>query len=390
MPRSAEPSGRPVAPPPPGWTSSPPGGPSPPSAHADNGGDGGFCADPWLTGLVLLGLAGSSRAADVVASSSRWLTGAVRPEGHWDLMPLDLTWSQFAARALLDAGPPWPDRLAPTTAMFTRSQGRHGSELLRYPPGGWGHVAASWPFSLETAEIAAVLVRTNGAGDPAVTAAVRWLWAQQDRAGSWSLTVRNSRPGGFGPCPYVTAQVVLALLDTGVAPTDARIRRAADWVTARREPDGSVEALWYRGRVPGTSALLEMLGRLGRGTGEPARAAAAHLYGTQNPDGSWGDGAAPGTVEETAWALRALSTAAARHPVPDAGRSTARGAATAYLLDTQRPDGSWPGGPVNDHVRACYRFADPVIATGLALRALAAAREDARATTPAVTHEEYR
>ncbi|WP_050799911.1 prenyltransferase/squalene oxidase repeat-containing protein [Streptomyces himastatinicus] len=143
------------------------------------------------------------------------------------------------------------------------------------------------------------------------------------------------------------------------------------WLIAQQRADGSYEALWYRGRTAGTSVVLETLCRT-VGAGHPAAVrAAAWLLRTQADDGSWGggeDASAPGTVEDTAWALYAL-LAAGHDPGSRPVTSAAR-----HLTDAQRPDGGWAGSPVNEYIRFCYRYADDVIASGLALRALARLR----------------
>jgi squalene-hopene/tetraprenyl-beta-curcumene cyclase len=78
------------------------------------------------------------------------------------------------------------------------------------------------------------------------------------------------------------------------------------------------------------------------------RRAVAWLKARQNPDGGWGeDGAsyaldraaprapAPSTASQTAWALLALMAAGAAED-----EAVERGA--AFLLRSQRPDGTWP------------------------------------------------
>ncbi|MFD5392511.1 prenyltransferase/squalene oxidase repeat-containing protein, partial [Streptomyces sp. NPDC127074] len=236
--------------------------------------------------------------------------------------------------------------------------------------------------ALETAESSAILLKLpGGADDRHVRAGLGWLTATQDAAGSWSLAVRNSKPGGFGPCPQMTAKAVGALLDSGAGADDPRVAKAMRWLLGRQRPDGSFEAMWYRGGTPGTAAALEALSRAGR-TGEHHRAAARArdwLLRTRHPDGSWstgegtqpgegtqsGEGTRPGTVEETAWALRGLRAAGLSPADP------ALAAAARWLVDAQRTDGGWTPGPVNEYVRGCARYADDGIAAGLALRALA-------------------
>ncbi|RNG30435.1 prenyltransferase/squalene oxidase repeat-containing protein, partial [Streptomyces botrytidirepellens] len=345
-------------------------------AYEREGASGAFSTDPWLTGLICVGTTRSGLAPDIVRAAAGWLRAAADADGGWELMPLDVTWSSFAASALLEAGYAQDPRLRATRAMFHGRQQNTPFAALGCPPGYWGFSSAhSWPMALETAEISSVLLRLpGGGGDPHVRRGIDWLTRTQDSAGSWSLAVRNSKPGGFGPCPQMTAKAVRALLDHGAGTGDRRVVKAVRWLVAQQRADGSYEALWYRGRTAGTSVVLETLCRT-VGAAHPAAArAAAWLLRTQADDGSWDGGASAdesgggGTVEDTAWALYALL--AAGH-APGSRPVTA---AARHLTDAQRPDGGWAGSPVNEYIRFCYRYADDVIASGLALRALARLR----------------
>ena len=345
-------------------------------AYEREGASGAFSTDPWLTGLICVGTTRSGLAPDIVRNAAAWLRAAADADGGWELMPLDVTWSSFAASALLEAGYAQDPRLRATRAMFHGRQQNTPFAALGCPPGYWGFSSAhSWPMALETAEISSVLLRLpGGGGDPHVRRGIDWLTRTQDSAGSWSLAVRNSKPGGFGPCPQMTAKAVRALLDHGAGTTDRRVVKAVRWLVAQQRADGSYEALWYRGRTAGTSVVLETLCRT-VGAGHPAAVrAAAWLLRTQADDGSWDGGASAddsgggGTVEDTAWALYAL-LAAGHDPGSRPVTSAAR-----HLTDAQRPDGGWAGSPVNEYIRFCYRYADDVIASGLALRALARLR----------------
>ncbi|WP_413812084.1 prenyltransferase/squalene oxidase repeat-containing protein [Streptomyces sp. OE57] len=345
-------------------------------AYEREGATGGFSTDPWLTGLICLGLARSGQAPDLVSTAARWLRSAAGPDGSWDLMPLDVTWTNFATAALIEAGHADDPQLIGTREMLHRHQQPEPFDALGCPAGYWGFSSPrSWPMALETAESSAILLRLpGGADDRHVRAGLAWLTATQDAAGSWSLAVRNSKPGGFGPCPQMTAKVVGALLDSGAGADDPRVVRAVRWLTGRQRPDGSYEAMWYRGGTPGTAAALEALSRAGR-TEEHHRAAARArdwLLRTRHPDGSWstGERTGPGTtrrgtVEETAWALRGLLAAGLSPTDP------VLAAAARWLVDAQRADGGWTPAPVNEYIRGCARYADDGIAAGLAVRALA-------------------
>ncbi|MFF1417764.1 prenyltransferase/squalene oxidase repeat-containing protein [Streptomyces sp. NPDC058280] len=362
-------------------------------AYEREGGTGAFSTDPWLTSLITTGVSRSGLAPDIARAAARWLAAAERPGGAWDLMPLDITWSSFATAALLEAGYAKDPRLEPTRAMFHERQQDVPFPALGCPAGYWGFSdRRSWPMALETAEVSSALGRLpGGADDDHARRGIAWLTALQDRAGSWSLAVRDSRPGGFGPCPQMTAKAVIALLDSSAGTDDRRVLRALRWLGRRQQDAGWFTSLWYRGRTPGTALVLEALCRAGHGGGEPARRARDWLLRSQHEDGSWSTGGVdpgavappeepvsevPGSVEETAWALHALLAAG------DDPYSAPVVAAAGWLLDAQDAEGGWTGSAVNEYVRYCSRYADDMIATGLALKALARLRSaTATATT---------
>ncbi len=149
-----------------------------------------------------------------------------------------------------------------------------------------------------------------------------WLLAEQEAGGSWF--------GRWGVNHlYGTGAAVPALVEAGVAPSDARIRRAVEWLEAHQNADG--------------------------GWGEDLRS---------YRDRAWiGRGAS--TASQTAWALLALLAAGERE-----SDATRRG--VEWLVDQQQPDGSWdepwftgtgfPGDfSINYHL---YRLTFPVMALG--------------------------
>jgi hypothetical protein len=345
------------------------------------GGVGSFSGDPWLTSLVTIGVSRSGLAPDIPRAAAGWLSGTALPDGGWGLMPLDITWSSFAGAALLESGYTDDPRLLPVRDMFRRRQQDVPFSALACPEGHWGFSTdRSWPMALETAEVSSLLHRMpGGTGALHARRGIDWLTAMQDRSGSWSLAVRDSRPGGFGPCPLITAKCVVALLDCGAGREDTRVLGGLRSLGRCQRSDGALEAMWYRGLTPGSCAALVAFARAGRGGSEPARRARDFLLRSQLPDGSWSTGGhdlggAPdaagtdGTAEETAWALHALliaGEAADSAPVISAAR---------WLLDRQENDGTWSGSAVNEYVRHCYRYADRVLATALAVKALARLR----------------
>jgi squalene-hopene/tetraprenyl-beta-curcumene cyclase len=96
--------------------------------------------------------------------------------------------------------------------------------------------------------------------------------------------------------------------------------------------------------IYGTWCVVSALVALDAGA-DMVRKAAAWMRGVQNPDGGWGEscgsyddptqrGVGPSTPSQTAWAILGLLAAGDTR-----SDSVARG--IAYLLRTQKKDGSW-------------------------------------------------
>ncbi|HEV2639439.1 MAG TPA: prenyltransferase/squalene oxidase repeat-containing protein [Actinocrinis sp.] len=345
---------------------------------------GAFSRDPWPAALVCLGLAHAGMAPEIAAAIVGSLRASVRADGSWDAVSnLDLTRSAFAATGLIAAGYGADPRLVRTRDFFHRTRQQDAFTVLDCPAGGWSFSDEhGWPATLESAEILAALAGfPDRERDEVLRGGVGWLISRQDTRGSWSLWVRDTRLPNDGPCPGITSQGVVALLESGRGADDERVRSAADWLETRQAPDGTFENLWYRDHTSGTAMVLGALAMAGRGSGPVAGAARRWLLATQHPDGSWGTGedsggsdgstgpaASAGSVEETSWALPALLAAG----VP--ADSTPIRRAVDWLLDAQQPDGDWPATRVCAYIRHQMYYPNGAITRGLALRALASYR----------------
>jgi len=338
--------------------------------YEHEGAIGSWSEDAWVTGLVCTGLARAGLGQDMVDAAVGWLRRTMHPDGSWATTPLDAAWSMYAVRGLIEAGYRDDPRLVASRALFVGLQQHQPFLAFGCPPGFWGWTGArGWPAVLETGEILSVLSRLPGGEQAdAVRRGVAWLTDRQDSRGSWGLCVRNTRVANSGPCPMTTAQAVDALLDAGVPADDRRIRRALRWLGRAQLPGGGFESVWYREHTMGTAAVLETFARCGRLGDEPAVRARAWLERARNADGSWGDGhGAPGTVEETGWAVSSLLAAGVEAAEVAPG--------VRWLLDARSARGGWPAQPVHEYVRRVSRYANPGFTHGMALRALGRYRE---------------
>jgi squalene-hopene/tetraprenyl-beta-curcumene cyclase len=208
-------------------------------------------------------------------------------------------------------------------------------------------------------------------------------WAAFDADNTRELTMRLPFCD-FGavidpPSADVTAHVVEMLAAEGLADGPAA-RRGIRWLLDAQEPDGSWFGRWGANHVYGTGAVVPALVAAGTSPGSaPVRRAVRWLESHQNADGGWGEdlrsyrdpswvGRGTSTASQTAWALLALLAAGEDSPAVERG--------VRWLVDTQRPDGTWDepeftgtGFPgdfyINYHL---YRLVFPISALGRYLR----------------------
>ena len=118
------------------------------------------------------------------------------------------------------------------------------------------------------------------------------------------------------------------------------------FIRAEQEADGSWYGRWGVNYIYGTWQVLMGLDSIGADMNQPwIQKGANWLASVQREDGGWGEtcatyadpslkGAGPSTPSQTAWAiLGLLSAGRASDPAVERG--------VAYLLSTQRPDGTW-------------------------------------------------
>jgi squalene-hopene/tetraprenyl-beta-curcumene cyclase len=319
------------------------------------------CQSPvWDTVLVMIGLAdaGLSPVDPALTRAAHWVLGEeIRGPGDWQVRKPGLA------------------------------------------PGGWAFEFDNdnYPDTDDTAEVVLALRRVclpaNDA-KPAIERGLRWLTGMQSKDGGWgAFDADNTRAlvnklpfCDFGavidpPSADVTAHIVEAFAAEGQAGHPA-VRRGVVWLLKAQEQDGSWCGRWGANYIYGTGAVVPALVAAGVGPSRPAiRRAVAWLAAHQNPDGGWGEdlrsyddpslaGQGVSTASQTAWALLALLAAGEHH-------SEAAERGVRWLVQTQRPDGSWDepqytgtGFPgdfyINYHL---YRLAFPLSALGRYLTA---------------------
>jgi squalene-hopene/tetraprenyl-beta-curcumene cyclase len=370
-----------------------------------DGGWGGI-QPPWVYSLLALRLLGYAMDHPSVKAGIEGLEGFLihedTPDGRvrrleacqspvWD--------TGLALIALHDAGVPGDDEavLRATDWLLGEEIRVPGDWSVRRPdlaPGGWAFEFANdgYPDTDDTAEIVLALRRVAHPEPTRLRAAVdrgvAWTVGMQSRDGGWGAfdadntrTLANKLPFcDFGevidpPSADVTAHIVEMLAAEGLS-GGTPAQRGIRWLLEHQEPDGSWFGRWGANYVYGTGAVVPALVFAGTDPmSPPIRRAVTWLAEHQNADGGWGEdlrsyddpswaGRGVSTASQTAWALMALLAAGER------GESVERG--VAFLVDTQRPDGSWDepqftgtGFPgdfyINYHL---YRIVWPISALG--------------------------
>ncbi len=189
--------------------------------------------------------------------------------------------------------------------------------------------------------------------------AIEWIFSMQCKNGGWASFDKDNDRMVFQYVPFadhnamldpptvdITGRVLEMLAVYGYTREDKRVRKAIDFILKEQEPDGSWFGRWGVNYIYGTTCVLRGLEAMGVWNHEPyVQQAAEWLRMFQNPDGGWGEscdsyddsalkGVGPSTPSQTAWAVMGLLAAGDTR-----SESVARG--IAYLLRTQKKDGSW-------------------------------------------------
>jgi len=329
-------------------------------------GSWGGIQPPWVYSLMALHLQGYALEHPVMAAGLAGLDAftVTDDEGRRLEACQSPVWdTALAVTALADAGarPDDPALVAAATWLVGEEISVGGDWSVRRPdlaPGGWAFEFANdwYPDVDDTAEVVLALGRTAAPTGGSVERGVAWTLGMQCADGGWAAfdvdntaTLCRELPFcDFGelidpPSADVTAHMVEMLAARGSG--GPALERGVAWLLEAQEPDGSWFGRWGANHVYGTGAVVPALLAAGLEPTHPAvTAALAWLADHQNDDGGWGEdlrsyrdpalvGRGPSTASQTAWALLALVAAGHDGPVTERG--------VAWLLDTQRPDGTW-------------------------------------------------
>lgn len=278
----------------------------------------------------------------------------------------DTAIAMFALGELGLAGPARFTRAADW--LLSKEIRRKGDWAVKRPgltPGGWAFEFANeyYPDIDDTAMVLLALLHAR-ASDPerqarAERRAIDWLFGMQSSDGGWAAfdvdnnwQLLNKVPFAdhnamLDPtCPDITGRVIESLSRRGfTAPAHPAVRRGVQYLMDNQKSDGSWYGRWGVNYIYGSFLALRGLHYSQAPEARPAmQKGEEFLRATQNPDGGWGESCVsyevhryvqgPSTASQTAWALLGLAATGA-------GRGPAARRGLQFLLDTQRPDGTW-------------------------------------------------
>jgi squalene-hopene/tetraprenyl-beta-curcumene cyclase len=202
----------------------------------------------------------------------------------------------------------------------------------------------------------------------AIVRAAQWVASMQCKTGGWGAFDKDNDQAWLNRIPYgdlkamidpstadVTARVIEMIARCRLSFDAVRFARGIAFLLREQEADGAWWGRWGVNYVYGTSGALAALGPTNPSDRRIDRAVvrgAVWLKSVQNADGGWGEttdsykdpslrGQGPSTASQTGWALIGLIAASERHPTIAGAYAAAIKRGVAYLLRTQRADGSW-------------------------------------------------
>jgi squalene-hopene/tetraprenyl-beta-curcumene cyclase len=276
----------------------------------------------------------------------------------------------YALFALGEAGvPPNDPRMVKCADWVLQKQVRNVGDWKvknrRGQPGGW-YFEFNNEFYPDVDDSAMVCLGLSRVEHPngryqreSVQRAIDWIFSMQCKNGGWGSFDKDNDKMVFQHIPFadhnamldpptvdITGRILEMLATYGYNRNDLRVKKALKFIRAEQEPDGSWFGRWGVNYIYGTMQVLRGLEAMGVDHHEPyVQQGAEWLRMFQNSDGGWGEscgsyddatskGVGPSTPSQTAWAVMGLLAASDTR-----SDSVARG--IAYLLRTQKKDGSW-------------------------------------------------
>lgn len=284
--------------------------------------DGSFCHNPVTTAIAFLALSAGLPGTPAWERCLTHLLESQRSDGTWRFCLCDVWDTTHIHRAYGDH------------PLYTRQVATRAVDFIlasQNPDGGWGF-RTDVESDNDTASCAllALREREDDASLEAVERGIAYLLGLQRDDGLWN-TWQASEDHPVEDCVAHITAAIAAFRGTHTR----AIRPAQRWLEERYQQHGRWTAGWYRNLPYSTLEVAK-----GLRSGHPlAHSAVRALIPLQNADG----GFPPEPGEESQVSPTGLAVAAlAEHY--DVHQPFLR-KAIDYLMNHQRPDGSWPGKP---------------------------------------------
>ena len=276
----------------------------------------------------------------------------------------------YAMFALGEAGLPRTDpRMVKSADWILQKQVRQPGDWTvnnkKGKPGGW-YFEFNNEFYPDVDDTAMVVLGLAQVEHPhgryqleSVERAIDWVLSMQCKDGGFASFDKDNDRMVFQHIPFadhnamldpptvdITGRILEMLAAYGYDKNHPAVKKALKFIRDQQEPDGSWFGRWGVNYIYGTMQVLRGLEAMGTDHHEPyVQQAAEWIRMVQNPDGGWGEtcgsyddpntkGIGPSTPSQTAWAVMGLLAA-------NDTRSDSVAKGVAYLLKTQKKDGTW-------------------------------------------------
>ncbi len=330
------------------------------------------CRSPvWDTAISVIALreAGVSADSPPLRMAIDWLLSKeVRSRGDWSVRRPDIEPAGWYFEFNNEFYPDIDDTIMTTMALAKCLPGdSHAAWTAEFVPGETKPSQSAPSDKVNTVIFGTTTSGARAAADvdrmrpmlDAIERAVRWISAMQCRDGGWAAFDADNDRELFTRVPFAdhnamidppTADITARTLEMygrlGVGAHHPSLQRAIEFVWNDQQPDHSWYGRWGVNYLYGTWQVLVGLTAVGVPGNDPRLQAGAHwLRRTQQASGGWGEtarsydepelrGTGTPTPSQTAWALMGLM-AVGEIDSDEVQRGV------QYLLETQRPDGTW-------------------------------------------------
>jgi squalene-hopene/tetraprenyl-beta-curcumene cyclase len=276
----------------------------------------------------------------------------------------------LALKALVDSDVPLnhPSLVKSAQWLLDREVRRPGDWKIKCPdltPGGWAfEFLNDWYPDVDDSgfvmiAIKDIPVRDMKAKEASIRRGIAWCLGMQSYNGGWGAFDKNNTKHILNKIPFADLEALidpptadltgrmLELMGTFSYPLDHPAAvQAIKFLKETQEPEGPWWGRWGVNYIYGTWSVLCGLAAIGVDMHSPfVRKAVNWIKSRQNLDGGWGEtcesynntslaGIGESTPSQTGWALLALMAAGETET-----NAVARG--IQFLIDTQKPDGTW-------------------------------------------------